>query len=57
MNCSVCRTSGSNMVQCKKCNMVWCKKCAMQGKGHYPKQRASNTCPYCGTINSVIAAH
>jgi len=27
-----------------------------KGKGHYPKQRASNVCPYCGSRNTVKSA-
>jgi len=56
MKCSVCNTSGANMVSCTKCNNVWCKRCATAGKGHYPKQKASNVCPYCGSSNTVKSA-
>ena len=55
IRCSVCNTSGSNMSKCTKCNNIWCKNCATRGKGHYPKQRAVNVCPYCSS-NSVKPA-
>ncbi len=48
MKCQVCNTIGGNMKKCEGCNNVWCSNCATRGKGHYPKQRASNVCPYCG---------
>jgi hypothetical protein len=51
--CQVCRTSGGNMQTCEKCNQVWCHNCAIKGQGPYPKQRASNVCPYCGTVGKV----
>ena len=51
--CQVCRTSGGNMKKCKKCGQVWCQNCAARGNGHYPKLRAQNVCPYCGTANQV----
>jgi len=54
--CSVCNTTGSNMQTCTKCNQLWCKTCAMKGKGHYPKQTASNRCPYCGQTGGVKPA-
>ncbi len=49
--CSVCNTSGGNMRKCKDCKNVWCVWCAKKGKGHYPKARASNVCPYCNSYN------
>jgi len=47
MKCTVCNTTGANMKKCGGCNMTWCTNCATRGKGHYPKQRAGNVCPYC----------
>lgn len=54
--CSVCNTTGANMVACKACNNMWCKKCATKGVGHYPKQRAANVCPYCSKGGQVKPA-
>jgi hypothetical protein len=53
--CQVCRTSGGNMKQCTTCRQVWCANCARAGKGHYPKSRAANVCPYCGKYTVVPA--
>jgi hypothetical protein len=53
VKCSVCNTWGANMRKCEKCNNVWSANCARQGKGHYPKTRAANVCPYCGKSDSV----
>ncbi len=52
MKCSVCNLVG-RMKQCEKCRNIWCESCATQGKGHYPKQHASNVCPYCGTVGQI----
>lgn len=51
--CQVCKTSGGNLRRCRKCGMMWCLPCASSGRGHYPKVRASNVCPYCGDAHSV----
>ena len=56
MQCQVCRTSGSNMRKCSACNQVHCKGCASKGKGHYPKLKAVNKCPYCGKTGVLKTA-
>lgn len=51
MKCPVCRITGGNMRKCKKCGQIYCKSCAFNGRGHYPRVRASNQCPYCGKLD------
>ena len=49
MVCQVCRTGGDNMRKCKKCGQIYCCHCATKGRGSYPKVRAGNMCPWCGS--------
>lgn len=56
MKCQVCNYSGGNMKKCKKCGMIWCSLCAQKGKGHYPMQKYSNKCPYCGALDQIQSA-
>lgn len=54
--CKFCKHAGTNMRMCKKCGKIWCQTCAVKGKGDYPRQKAVNICPYCGSLGSVTTA-
>ena len=54
--CPYCHTNGGNMKWCPNCNQIWCGNCAYAGKGHYPKPKASNICPYCGGMKVMAAS-
>ena len=56
--CPLCKHSGANMRQCKKCGKIYCRSCANKGliNGN-GKMLAANKCPYCGALNQDKAAY